>query len=158
MSIVKCTMRLSLESYNPATWLNRAAHLYNLGYPELAAGDAQKAYMLAGVKLESIPYEKLEMKLGSLALLAQALAAMRDRIGLHAICEQALPICPPHSERKRFFEAVSKVLEKRWEPAGSRIFDRDKQKLLRDQGSIILEQYPFMSAEHMSRDNEAMIP
>ena len=156
MSIVKCTMRLSLESYNPATWLNRAAHLFHLGYPELAAGDAQKAHMLAGIKMKSIPREQLEMKLRSLTLLAQALVAMRDPIGLHSICEQALPICPSHSKHKPFFETWLKVLEKRRQPAASRVFDREKQKLFQDQGSIVLAQYPFMSAEHMSRDKEAM--
>ena len=34
------------QPYNPESWLQRAGHLLNLGFPELAAGDARKACLL----------------------------------------------------------------------------------------------------------------
>ena len=38
--------------YEPAAWLERATRLRNLGYPELAAGDAHKARLLLQLKLD----------------------------------------------------------------------------------------------------------
>lgn len=40
------TTRVMTLSYDPEAWLDRAAVLYALGYPELCIGDAYKARML----------------------------------------------------------------------------------------------------------------
>lgn len=47
MHLRNCTRRLTVDPYRPTGWLARAQILLKLRYPELAAGDAYKALLLA---------------------------------------------------------------------------------------------------------------
>ena len=144
------------------TWLSRAFHLLELGYPELAAGDAYKSNLLimnGSFHCETSADESIELKLRleSLTLLAEALVALVDHVGLHEVCREGLAICPSHPGLKQYSEKAANILKmKRETVARSRAFDRETQKLFVAQGRLLHEQYPFMSTEHMNRDKKAI--
>ena len=140
------------QPYNPEYWLQRAGHLLNLGFPELAAGDARKASWLCadghrddilslGGKVELQPGSFVGLQSGERADQAEQyslqkqlfliLSAEESLIGsLHMLDDlwEALKIC---KEGKAFFPGVQfyqvgfKAIKKQW---------FSKQTLMREYG------------------------
>lgn len=156
--ITWCTWRLSLQCYNPKTWLNRAFHLFSLGYPDLAAGDAHKAHLLVMAKLDSMEESDPEwiklsgLKMRSLTQLAKSLLATRDHVGLREVCSEGLAVDPSHSELGQLSKVAAEMSKWKLEQARSAKSSRERKKLFITQGVILNEHYPFMTTRHMSRD------
>ena len=154
------TWRLSLQGYNPNTWLSRASHLFRLGYPELAAGDAYKAHLLVTDELKSIDHatsvqksgELTHLKLKSLTQLAKSLLAMGEHVGLREVCSEGLAVDSSHSELEQLSKAAAELSKRKLEEARNLGASREKKKAYVTYGGIWLEHYPFMTTRHTSRD------
>ena len=159
------TMRLHFGCYNPETWYNRGTHLSKLGYPELAAGDAYKADLLAKARLNSINKEIAvnesirlhELRRRSLTLLGQSLVAMWEHVGLREVCKEGLALSPLDGELQELSKRAEEILELKKERAESiQITNREFKKGFITHGKMFPQQYPFMSAKHMSRDKNGI--
>lgn len=98
--------------YEPGAWLQRAHHLRNLGYPELAIGDAFKARLLLQAKLHSLKVRstpigwKVTNPPGTtpalldglqhdiLLFLTITLETFHDYLGMQELCEEARKLYP----------------------------------------------------------------
>ena len=162
------------EPYNPEYWLQRAGHLLNLGFPELAAGDARKACWLCtdGHRADILSLGgKTELQLDSFVGLGSGeranqagqyslqkqlsliLSAEESLIGsLHMLDDLWEALFPG----VQFYQVGFKAIKEQW---------FSKQTLMREyglpkaemnnrliRGEVESKPYPFMSIEYLRRN------
>jgi hypothetical protein len=147
-----CSERMQNEPYNPNIWLERAAYLLALNYPELAASDAHKASLLADQRSPRSECTDSEI--------------VRARI--YDVLGQALYDCHCHWELAELWEEVSTKFPSDYATAKAisiKNLLRQKKSAAAPLGGTLQEQkdrvrdggvttvnYPWLQEHHLVRD------
>jgi hypothetical protein len=157
-----CSERLQKQPYDPTLWIERASYFLALNYPELAAGDAYKAYLL----LDHVSNDSKQAD----SNLERSSQKNRMDLRVYNILGQALYDCHCHWEVAELWEEISKKVPGNYardKAAGIRELLDQKAKIvaplggtpqerkdrLRD-GGVITVHYPWLQKRHLTRSQE----
>lgn len=170
--IIESTKSWSSVCYDPAVWISRAINLAQLGYPELAAGDAYKARLLARAKLDSLrgkpnaldhkflrdsgttESQTVDVHCCSLLLLAGTLWDLFECSGMLQICEEGRKLYPTNPDFERASQMGADLLTMKQ--------GKQRDPLYRNQrefdslGWVKQAWYPFMAPRHMIRPEDTV--
>ena len=155
--------------YDPSAWLERANHLRELGYSELAAGDAYKARLLVQANLDLIRGKSTELGRRVAAntpdflkgvterlhasifqLLVSLLKDLNEPSGLQALCIECREICPSDLSFQIYLEDALKMSNTIRSGRRAQYADPEFEWT----GWTHLEQYPFIPPKYMKRNEE----
>ncbi|KUJ15818.1 uncharacterized protein LY89DRAFT_783087 [Mollisia scopiformis] len=172
-AIVEITVQLTEMPYNPVHWSLRASLLLEIGYPELAAGDARKSQklstaMLSGegvgiaARAEPVYFGKSveELHLEAFGILARALNEAGAFVNLREMCLEARALYSADNIFTAEFETSAARIKELKNEQRRRAMSYPhvaRQNLLGATeilqfGFVDFRRYPFMPLEYLHRN------